>query len=124
LPSGRQWKERQGWKVSQIRTNSGFTTLYLGFLRPETATENDLLPELSIFDECRVEVVEVNGVRGWRVTIKFDPAYYRSDLQPNKSFLILPLADGWVELRTQGTQATLAEAQPILDQVVSGLHFY
>jgi hypothetical protein len=124
LPSGRQWKDRQEWKVLQIKTSSGFTTLYLGFLRAEPATASKLLPDLSIFDDCCVETVRLNGAEGWRVKIKFDPAYYRSDLQPSKSFLIFPLTDGWVELRIQGTQATREEAQPVVDQILSGLKFY
>jgi hypothetical protein len=124
LPSGRQWKDYQEWKVLQIKTNSGFTSLSWRFLRPNGATTSNLLPDLSIFDNCHVETVRVNGAEGWRVDIKFDPAYYRSDLQPNKSFLIFPLTDGWIELRIQGTQATREEAQPVVDQVISGLKFY
>jgi hypothetical protein len=124
LPSGRQWKDQKEGKVLQIKTNSGFTTLYLAFLRPDTATVSKLLPDLSVFDDCHVETIRLNGVEGWRVDVKFDPAYYRSDLQPDKSLLIFPLIDGWVELRIEGTQTTLREAQQTLDQIVASLRFY
>ncbi len=123
LPSDLKWQDQRGTKVLSFGSSAATTRASL-FVVTDLNGAGSLLPNISVRDGCRVVSQTLDGALGWRADVK-RAAYsgYPNDPNTDKLIYIIPIKEGWFEIKFEGNTAALSANEAAIQRILSGIHF-
>jgi hypothetical protein len=120
-PQGSKWKEEPATQTLEINSGPAATHVRLTFITPSQDAASQLLPSVSVLDQCVVKRVRVGGAPAWRLELNVDPS-----ANPNYPFryqliYLVPMAKGWLQLRFETNDQGMTTDSAAIQQVVGGL---
>jgi hypothetical protein len=122
-PQGLKWNEQHATQTLEINSGSTVTHVSLTFIAPSQNVASQLLPPVSVLDECVVKCERVGGAPAWRIELTTDPLS-----NPNYPFryqliYLVPMVQGWLQLRFESNEHGITADASAIQRIVAELKF-
>jgi hypothetical protein len=123
LPEGLKWKEHGEIRLMNVGAVPAAMQVSLRVVTYSITKPLELLPEVSVLDQCVVEAHVWNSAASWRAGVKLDPTAHPGAPDLSQLIEIVPMESGWLVLKFQGTEAALQNNDEVIRQVTAHIHF-
>jgi hypothetical protein len=121
---GSKWKEARGVQTLDIGSGSTIARATLTLMPPSSPdVASQLLPSVSVLDQCIVKSEKIAGAEAWRVQLKLDHLTHPADAYPSKLVYLFPMTKGWLQLKFESNERGMTANAASIQQLLAGLQF-
>jgi len=123
LPDGLKWQEHGDVRAVKVGTGPTAMQVSLRVVTYSGTKPLELLPEVSVLDQCTVEAHNWDGAAAWKAEVKLDPTAHPGTPDTSQLIEIVPMERGWLVLKFAGNETALQSNRDVVRQMIAGIRF-